>query len=335
MFKRFAAGLRTLSLSPDKSGKKSLAVLASIVLAFILWLVVSLQENYQVDITLPVQITGIPDEIDISPSAFSELTLHVGAGGLNVMGEWLRPQKDTIAIGYEQRFARGYLLPQNHLGDIRNMINPIQLLRIVEPDTFFFQVEKKTTKMVPLRSHVELNLKSGFLMESLPTLEPDSVRLAGPSHVLDTLTEWYTEAMRTPRLSERTSLRIPVLDTSLLVSVHPKSTQLTVHPEPYTQTQLNIRVEIFDIPPDTDVRLVDQSVSVACLVPVHEYESIVSQEFAFRQSFKTLTHEVPFIIPKFTFLPEYVKILSYQPDRIEYVIVKNQPIAGRNNRRDW
>ena len=315
----------------DTSSKKSLAVIASFVLAFVLWLVVTLQGNYQVVVSMPLRITGIPNEMDLYHPDPPMLHLNIGAEGLEVMGKWLNPRKDTIRIPYQQVFATGYLLPRNQLLSVRNTLRPIQLLEVVGPDTLFFEVEKKSTKKVPLYSQVELNLKSGFLMENPPGLTPDSVQLAGPAHVLDTIYEWYTAAIQTPRIAEAQTLDIPVMDTAKQVSVFPKETKMTVSPEPYTQTQLNIRIEIFDIPENTDVRLVDETVSVACLVPVHEYESIVAQSFTYRLSFSSLIQEGPFIIPKFTFLPKYVKILNANPDRITYVIVKHQPLASRYN----
>lgn len=303
------------------SGNQSVIVIGALLLAITLWLLVTLNQNYETSIVYPVTIERIPDNIQMGELAPLRVSLRVKGPGVDLLEEHMRFKRDTLRFAYSNQFRSGYMLTNSAMREIVGAL-PAGLSPVrVQPDSLFFAIDDKIPKKVPLIHRVNIRLKPAFQLEREPALEPDSVIVRGPKAMLDTLQVWYTESMNTEVLGERETVRVPIIDTFPQFSVYPKEATLEVDPRKYTQLQLSLPIKVVEVPPGITVRLDKEVVKVNCLVPMDEYETLKGASYQILLRYPDIDQDVPYFLPNTDFLEEPIKVVSRIPAFIPYVIV--------------
>jgi len=310
-----------LLINKNKTRNQWVIFVISFVLASTFWFLVNLNQTYVTDIYLPAKIDNIPDDVQVDPIVFPEVEASVeGMGGV-LMSYILNFQRDTLRFRYGTDAQKGYIILKDYENTMRNTIKGLNLMSIVKPDSLEFEVEKKVTKKVPIRSRITVQLASAHLLESDPVLYPDSVRIVGPERILDTVRYWPTEVMQTPRLKSERVLPVKLLDTISQVLIEPSTVYYQVKPKLYTQRDITVPVVITDVPEDTEIKLSHTELTASCLVPMDYYEMADNESWTYTIPFEALEKGLPYILPDLTFLPGRIKVLYTNPATISYVIV--------------
>ncbi|MEM6629948.1 MAG: hypothetical protein AAF694_09770 [Bacteroidota bacterium] len=294
----------------------------SFLLASTFWFLINLNKTYQANLNFPVRIAGIPDTIDIHPEVFPKVELSVEGLGGNLMTYMMNWNRDTLQTRFNSESERGYILTKGLVNSWQRSLKGVQLVSVVYPDSLNFVIDYQAEKYVPLVSQININLANSYFLEATPNLYPDSVKVIGPQRILDTLTSWRTESYTTPELTSEKVIEVSVEDTFSLVQVYPKYGYLPVKPRLYTQTELEIPLEVVDLPENVEVKLQYQRLKLTCLVPLDIYETIQSSTYVSVVRFNDIDLRIPYILPDFSFLPESVKLLFSTPSQVSYVMVQ-------------
>lgn len=305
------------------------SLLVSFLLALIMWLVVTLNQTYQTTLIYPVQITKLPAGIQFrSNQPHQEIEMLIEGPGLDLFWRQLKwNQKDTLFINFQEEFKKGYFSPRKYFSQIdRNISDNLRIKEIVT-DSIFCTFDEQKRKKVQLISQVQIMLDPAVELFTSPILKPDSITVIGPESALDAIDSWYTEKVVTPRLYHPQTITIAIPDTFSALEISHEKAGMFIRPEYFTQTQISFYLKILDIPSDENVRLLKDSVSINVLVPMEKYDNLLSLPREIQFFYQDLDPNIPFIIPQPKFkgiLPDYVKLLSYSPLKIPYVIVKDK-----------
>ena len=294
----------------------------SFLLASVFWFLINLNKTYQANLDFPAKIIGVPDTIDIHPEVFPSVELTIEGLGGNLMSYLLKWNRDTLHVGFNRESEKGFVLTQGQINTWQRILKGVQLVSVIDPDSLTFVIDYQAEKYVPLISQIDVNLASSHILEAMPQLYPDSVKVIGPQRILDTLTGWRTVPFATPELSEEKVIEIGIEDTFSLVQVYPKFGYLRVKPRLYTQTELEIPLEVIDLPENVEVKLQHQQLKLTCLVPLDIYETIQLNSYTSVVKYGDIDLRIPYILPDFSFLPPSVKLLFSSPSQVPYVMVK-------------
>ncbi len=310
-----------LLINRNKTRNHWVIFVISFVLASTFWFLVNLNQTYVSDIYLPAKIDNVPDDIQIDPVVFPDVEANVeGMGGV-LMSYILNFQRDTLRFRYGIDAQKGYIIPQDYESAMRNTIKGLNVISIITPDSLKFEVEKKVTKKVPVRSRITIRLASAHLLESDPVLYPDSVRVVGPERILDTVRYWPTQVMQTPRLKSERVLPVRLLDTISHILIEPSTVYYQVKPKLYTQRDIKVPIVITNVPEDREIKLSHTELIASCLVPMDYYEMADNESWTYTIPYEELEKGLPYILPYLTFFPERIKVLYTKPAKISYVIV--------------
>ncbi|MEM7654895.1 MAG: hypothetical protein AAF399_02105, partial [Bacteroidota bacterium] len=252
-----------------------------------------------------------------------QIEIVAKGSGIDLLGHHLSLRQDTLNFPFVSDFL------DNHFAQTRAYQKVAQdqipsTLSVVSfwPDRIDLGYLLRTRKNVPLRLATSIQLKPAYQMNQPASLNVDSVMIIGPQHQLDTIQEWFTEAGKTPILSADTALEIRVAD-SMGIEVSPKVVSLNVRPRLYTETNIPVKVQVQDKPGNVDVRFVEKTIDVTCLVPFDAYESFQerSNEFLASVPFDRLDPNFGKIIPTVS-VPEGAKLISHHPQQVQFVIVR-------------
>ena len=321
---------RRANLNTDTFGNFNIArnrvvvLFFSFLLASVFWFLINLNKTYQADLDFPAKIMGIPDTVDLYPEVFPSVELTVEGLGGNLMSYLMKWNRDTLRVGFSRESENGYMLTQNLVNSWQRILKGVQVVSVIDPDSLRFVIDYQDEKYVPLISQIDVNLASSYILEASPKLFPDSVKVIGPQRILDTLTGWRTEPYSTPELTGEKVIEVGIEDTFSLVEVYPKFGYLRVKPRLYTQAELEVPLQVVDLPDKVEVKLQHQQLKVTCLVPLDIYETFQSNTYVSVVEYGDIDLRIPYILPDFSFLPSSVKLLFSTPSEVSYVMVKNE-----------
>ncbi len=325
---RFTQLKSSLRFRRNISGNQGVIVMGALLLAITLWFLVTLNQEYETQISYPVSIDEVPAQVQIGEIQPAEIQLLVRGSGVDLLVEHLRLRRNILHFAYNNDFRRGYMLTHPALGEVSGHLSagltPVRMLT----DSLFFAIDDRISKKVPLVHQVNIRLKPAYQLETEPAIRPDSVMVQGPRAMLDTLRIWYTARLDTEVLSEKRTLALPIVDTIPQFSINPKIAFLEIEPRLYTQLQLSLPVKIVDLPPGVNVRLEQEEIHISCLVPMEEYENLKSTRYQILIRYADIDQEVPYIMPRTDFLRQPIRVVSRSPAYIAYVIVTQSPDAS-------
>lgn len=161
--------------------------LMSVVLASLLWLLVSGEQTVERSLRVPLEFTNLPPQLELlgEPPAVVDVRLRGASGTMT------RVSAGELAAVLDVRTARpGQRLFHLTTSDVRAPfgVSVVQVAPATLPLTF----EASVTKLVPVAARVEGEPAPGFVVGAI-TVEPARVDVVGPASVLADLRGAITE----------------------------------------------------------------------------------------------------------------------------------------------
>jgi hypothetical protein len=284
-----------------QKGGKGMLFLICVLLASIIWVVNALSKTYitEINYSLTAPLASGKDDIPVK--------VKLSGQGFDLIYIYLRINKNKYPFSTFNTSVNCIEFTDSLLGDLRKSIS----LMDVKPALITGSVTaNQKMKRLPVKSKIETHFASRYGSSVSLLVNPDSVDIAGPASVLDSL-----------RYIETESLRISNLDQSLfrsvgLITPHPSCwlqkdrIWIYIPAEEYTEAIVQVPVTH----PDTrqKTRLIPERVSVICLVPVSRYKSISPSQFKveIKGSREISKEKVALTITK---QPGYVKNVRTEP----------------------
>ena len=316
--------LLNLLLSPSPSREKQgLIILISFFLALTLWVLATLNQEYRSTLNYPIQITEVPETLEIDVITPSEIQIEASGSGIELIGKHLGVRRDTIEFPFVTDFSElGHAETVAFQKEMQDKVGSD--LKVVNywPRRIDVHHRPKSRKSVPLRLKTKLLLRPAYQLVTEPRLSIDSIIVIGPVSALDTIHEWYTGPEQMRIISDDSSVVVRLLTPPNELQITPQVARLEVQTKLYTETQVTIPVAINHAPEDVNIRLNHQEILVTCLVPFEEYEEIMAKKESFRAEipFDRLDSDFARIIPNVS-LPPSVKLINQEPRELSFVIL--------------
>ncbi|HVZ40644.1 MAG TPA: hypothetical protein VHI13_15295 [Candidatus Kapabacteria bacterium] len=184
------------------------------IFAVVLWGIVSLSDQFDTVLDVPVSVETPADRSLVHPlpgsikvrvraSGWSLLKMHA-TGRMECL---LRP----VVVGDTSERVIGFNR-RELLASIRTDIPDAQQLSVT-PDTLTMVLGPTGQKMVPLSPEVTIALRKGFLVIGGVRVQPDSVLLVGSRRALEDITRWPTAALALDDVHRPVTRTVAVSDT--------------------------------------------------------------------------------------------------------------------------
>ncbi len=322
--------LQLLLTSKPSREKQILTISLSVLVAILLWTLVTLNQEYESTFNFPIRISEVPDSLHLEALSEDQLVVVASGLGIDLMVEHLRLPGDTIGVPFDELHARPtYLGTRSFRQRLdRSFISKVGV-KEVNPQRLDLPYQVKASKRVPVRFDTEVRLRPSYQLREQPYLRDDSVNLYGPPAQIGDIYEWPTDPGYLT--VERDSvIRVPLAQPPRGVAIQPKAVAVDVSPQRYTETQVRIPIKVTELPEGYSVRLQDSLLTISCLIPVQRYQPLLSKLRAYRLRipFSQFDPAYPYLVPPLEQLPEEVKLISRHPQFLSYVIVEEHPSLG-------
>ena len=323
-------------LTPGEAATKRKAYIffVCLIISTLFWFTSKLSQENQATFSLPVRFENIPEgELAATQSdSLVEYTLH--ATGARLIQLRFFPQVDTLRLEVNQTFSvvrdgldYHYLTGDQIADEITRLTEPRMEISSVFPDSLFLQLVPAVQKKLPVRLEADISFASRFDQYGSIEIVPDSVKLTGPSTVLDTLEfvstrYWEASGLRRTR-TETIPLQLPSDVPSLKPDV--RQVEVTVPVEEFTESSIDLDLHVVcpDEYPEVDLRLFPSSVTVSYLVSLSDYPSVEAEMFEASVKCPAAIEDSDGRLDvQLDTYPSFVRILHVRPSSVEYIILE-------------
>lgn len=316
---------RIIEKAERKNDRSVLTFLVFLAISTAAWFLVKLSENYTTQTSFRLVFDEVPaDKWVSSPDQSVKMSLDIN-GFHTLKYKMIREPKRLVTINlnevpYHQESGNTYSFSSQYVAEKVALLLDINASDITINDAqVYFSMDLLKSKLVPVVLQADIKTQRPYDLYGIPTLEPASVTIYGPSEVVDTVKSIRTEMISKVNVTQGFSEVIPLNLLDGLVQSTTKEVKAMVQVEKFTETDVEVPIRVSD---SIRVRFFPETMKVKCLVAIKDYASIVPENFSVAVDMKQLKALQPLLDVKLVAWPNTVQILSTSPDKVEYLIVQ-------------
>lgn len=318
--------IKTKAFLRRQRWKEALVFFCFLLLSFGFWLLQSLQQEYEIGITIPVRYKSMPADIAFSGTTPHEIEVRIKDKGSVLLNYSFGRTFAPIEANMKDSKGKNgtlFISKKEIENDILKQLISTTSLASFEPQQIDAAYSKRLHKEVPVVFNGTIQTDAGFQESDEITIRPNMINVYASKAVLDTILEIktvFTEVKKGTKTIVR-NLQLQKIDGATL---DPSVVAVTIPIEEYTEKTLSIPVVCQKIPPHFTVRMFPAEVKVICSVPLSKFKDLSEEEFAVRISFADLEQNVSGTIPiTLSQKPDWVRTATLSPDKVEFILEQN------------
>lgn len=259
------------------NGRDMLLFLFFVLVSCCLWLMMTLNRDYETDVKFSISVKEVPEDISFS-SQDEELIVRVSDRGTTLMNYKLETFL-PISVNYSELInKKGRLtLPVSVLQKrIKKQLRSSTSILSISPDTLLYYTEESAVKY-PVVFNGDVKPARQYALGDI-TVSPDSVWVFAPAQVTDTLKMISTDFYSKEDLRDTLHITLP-LASSGNVSCNPGEVSVVIPVYPYTQKSFELPVYGIDFPETYRLRTFPSRVQVKLNVNLDDYKLINADDF--------------------------------------------------------
>lgn len=303
--------------------KETLIFFCFVLLAFGFWLLQSLQQEYEIDIQIPVKYKNVPPDISFTETLPETITAKVKDKGsvlLNYTFSHSFAAIETYMKTDPTKTGELVISRKEIESDIKKQLIATTSLLGFEPQSINAAYGKRQQKKLPAVFTGNIHTNAGFKISGDISITPHSISVYASDAVLDTLKEIktvYTEIKK----GNKTVTRTVQLEKVNGANLEPTSVTVTIPIEEYTEKTLEIPVTCANLPQHYTLRTFPSAVKVSCSVPLSRFKDVSADDFEIQLSFDDLEQSDSGTLPlQLNKKPSWVDVAKISPDRIEFIL---------------
>ena len=301
----------------------------------VFWLFIRLSQESQADIRQLIRVVDLPPATMLVEQSDQVVLFSVQTTGARLFGSLLSSRTDTLRVPFSalsrtsrDQDDRFFISSSGVIGLLSQHVDAGVSITNVRPDTIFVNVSARMEKRVPVVARVKLDFERRFGLYGNLQLLPDSVVVAGPKSMVDTITAINTRSLELRGLNHSVTKNIDVLLPSVTpaLQIVPEQVSLHVPVEEFTEAQLEIPLDI--ICPDTisqpfsgQLRLFPPRVQLVFQVALRDYHKIESGLFSAYVKCPRPDFQGSQLPVNIGVVPDFVRMESVRPSSVDYLII--------------
>ena len=292
-----------------------------IILSFTFWIITKLSNIYDSSTSFSITLTDVPDHILPKNTDSMELNADLTGSGFQLLLYKFINNEIIISIkdaDFSSDLAHVDVLDQQF--SIQQQLFQNTVIKQIKESSLTFEFNRLIRKKIPIFPVIDIHYKLGYERSEDWRIKPDSVWVAGPLNIMDTLNRFPTQTLKKKNVDK---LIIEKLKLEEITQLKPdfSEVEITAAVNKFTEKTLEARVNIKNLPDSLTIKLFPHSVETTFLVLMDNIDEIGSSDFLFYCDFND-THggKVSSLTIKLDNEPDGVRNIRWKPNRIDYLI---------------
>ncbi len=261
--------------------REFLIFLFFLVLSATFWLLMSLNETYERDVRMTLNLTDVPKNVILTSDSVATLNVTVKDKGYwllaYIYGHGLRPIKVSFNK-YGKETGLGLVQASElHRLACQQLSNSAQVEGI-KPDKFEYYYNFGVSKRVPVRVYGKITPSRSYYISRMATL-PDSVDIYASREVLDSTRSVNTERIHFKDVTDTIVMEVP-LQRVKGVKYVPDKVKVSVYPDVLTEKTLDVPITAVNMPANRTLRTFPSKVKVTFTVESRSFRDISPDNFS-------------------------------------------------------
>ncbi len=306
----------------SRRGRDSLMFLLFVAISAVLWLVLSLNEEEQFDVRLPMKITHVPDSVTLISPGPEALNVSLRARGTQVI-KMLAGAMPTVNIDFRAYRSNGMLhLNATELKALARTTAGGSQVSVVYPDSLSIPYTTHPGFIMPVNIDYKVTTGPQSALNGRPRISADSVKVfMAPGLALpDNYNAVTTEPIRLTGLSDSETRRVRLLGPSGS-RIIPDSIDVSFDVEPLIFKSRKVVIEPVNVPEGTKLITFPAQIDVFYMVPMSAYVKS-DPHFRIVADYRRIDHNNPSKMMKLTLrdVPSNLQNVHLSVDSAEYII---------------
>ena len=302
--------------------KKNLyAIFLSLAFSVILWVSVSLSNDYNTNLQLPIKFFNVPEGYVATSPSSEKINVKVRGKGWNLISA-------MIATKSEYYVDMANELRKKKIIDLRSfdtentwLTSKLQIVEIT-PDTISFSFEKISYAKLKIAPNLKIEFKHGYGLASDIVVIPESTTISGPITRLSTMQNIPTESIIIKDLSERTE-KIVEIENIPGLNYETQTARVILNVQRIIEQSFDeINVKVLDIPVDRDVVLLPNKINILLRGGIDVLGKLNKDNITAFIYYRDVVLDTIGSVTPVVNIPEHTELVYIKPQQLNYVIKK-------------
>lgn len=319
-----SAKVKVSEMLRSSRGRDTLLFLMFLVISFVFWLLLTLNNEVQEDIEVPVVLTDVPEDATLINTMPTSITVSVRDKGSSLVRYlWGRTPAMTIKFkDYADEVSSKLLLNETALSSrVRSYFGAGAQVVAVKPDSISVYYTTHPGRKVKVNIKADVKPNFQYIISGRIYADVDSVSLYSVGNECLAINQVETMPINLSDIKDTTMLDVSIRPIKG-VRVIPDKIRVTVPIEPLIAKRQIVPIETRNLPGDVGMITFPSKVEVSYLIPMSSYNELRTDIKAY-VDYGAITEKASKIPVMVSYHPEAYRNLSFTPDSVEYVIEKN------------
>lgn len=303
--------------------KTVLNYLIFVFISFMFWAFLSLNNNIQHDIEIPIKINEIPDSSTIITSMPTHVSVNVKDKGISLL-KFLVGKTPVLNLKFKDYALQEgvFFISNTELRrKIRGLFDNSTTIQGISIENINIKYTNLPGKKVPIRLDLDIKPNIQYVIYGSVEQDVDSAIVFADRNALAEIDEVYTYRVVEQNLKD-TLLRTVAIAPIQNVKIEPERIQLTIPVEPLISKKMNIPIQVKNMPEGMNVITFPSVVEVSFLVPFSMYRKNIPMAAVvdFNDIKRTKGNKVNVKIEE---SPALYNNISLGQDSVEFIIEKH------------
>ena len=288
------------------------------------WLLQTLDETFETEISVPLELKNVPEKVHITTKLPSQIHVTIRDRGTTLLRFVRYSVQNTIEVDFE-KYDAGLTTArvQIPIVDIQRLIQS-QLgvsshIITIRPDTLEYYYNRGVARQLPVMVCGSISASPQNYIQSI-NLSEDSIMVYAPISVLDTMQYAYTQVVNLSGLKENLTQNVQFCRMKGVEYV-PNQVEVTALVGYYAEKTVEVPIVGVNFPGDKELRTFPSKAKVTFRVESGRYQRVTAENFVLAVTYEELLQNIS---DKYRLhlksLPEGVTNARISPLEVDYLI---------------
>ncbi|MBR1720466.1 MAG: YbbR-like domain-containing protein [Phocaeicola sp.] len=307
------------------TSKEFLIFLFFVFIASVFWLFQVLNDNYEGQISMKLDLKNVPDNAVLTSELPPEIKVRLKDRGMVLLNYWVN-SVSAIPIDFEEYEDQGnqVVVSQSALKQkIKNALSQSTELVSIYPDTLSYIYATGDGKKVPVRLKGKITVDPRYYIADV-VYQPDSVMVYAPSEILDTISAAYTSSVVFEQVKDTTTQKV-LLQKQKGVKFVPEFSEIRLLADVYSEKTLEVPVRGINFPANKVLRTFPSKVNVTFQVGLSHFRTVNPDDFFIAVSYEELIRgNKSKCTPHLKAFPKIIKHPRVSPEEVDFIIEEQE-----------
>lgn len=293
-------------------------IILSVLFSILIWGSVNLSDDFFTSIDFEVKVVNQPEGYTCGIINPDVVSVKIKAKGWQLLSLYLGSQSEYL-VSADNDSGLINVDPINEM-DENTWLNAGLAITEITPRQISFKVEKIKFKKLKIEPQTDLTFSEEYGLATPINVYPDSILVAGPSGLLDSINSINTKLISLSSLDSKINM-ITEIEEPIGFKLEKNITELTFDVQRIIEkTFENIKVKIDGLPKDRDVVLIPNTVNCSLRGGINILGKINSEEIIAAIDYREIVYDTLGSVQPKILLPKNTQLVFIKPVRLNYII---------------